>query len=100
MSVTLVKRGIEENVLSTPLSAGELALATDTGALYARDDTGTKLVGRCLQDDLGNRPFASVQGRFFWANDTNQLFVDDGDTWNLVSGGGGGGSSWLTWVGV
>jgi len=43
-----------------------------------------------IVDILANRPAFGVQGRAFWATDTQQLFIDTGTAWDLASGGGAG----------
>jgi len=43
-----------------------------------------------IVDILANRPAFGVQGRAFWATDTQQFFIDTGTSWDLVSGGGSG----------
>jgi len=44
----------------------------------------TKLSPPIIEGLLADRPPAGVAGRWYWATDTQELFRDDGVSWNLV----------------
>lgn len=37
-----------------------------------------------MADAIASRPAAAQAGRFFYATDTDQLYMDDGDSWNEI----------------
>jgi len=88
-----VRRGTKAQLDGITLAAGELGHTTDTLEVYVGTDAANILVGRCEVGLLSARPSAGVSGRFYYATDNGNLYIDDGSSWQTIGGGGGG----LTW---
>jgi len=83
MSTTLIKikRGTKAAIDGVTLSAGELALATDTKEVYVGDGSTNHLTGKAMIGTLAGRPASAVAGRVYLASDTAQIFIDTGTAW-------------------
>jgi hypothetical protein len=81
-NVTLVvRRSSEEKILAGTMQIGELAFATDTKSLFSYDGVAKHLLGRAIVDSYVHRPAPGISGRFFYSEDTSQLFLDNVSTW-------------------
>ena len=81
-----VRRGTKAQLDGITLAAGELGFTTDDEKeLWVGDGSNNLLVGRAILDTIGNIPTAAVAGRFFYATDTDELFVDNGSSWDEIS---------------
>lgn len=76
-----IKRGTKAAIDGAVLSAGELALATDTKEVYVGDGTVNHLTGKAMIGVFASRPAASTAGRVYLASDTAQVFIDTGTAW-------------------
>lgn len=86
MAQTLVwTTGTEAAILAASMTTGEIAVATDTGLVFAYDGTQKQLVGRCLIGLESARPTAEIAGRFYLAPDTGLLYIDSGAEWVAVN---------------
>ena len=82
MSVTLrIKRGTEQEIMSHDLAIGEMALATDTRAVFISNGVVKALIGHVTVDLLENRPLSGVTGRTFLESETGILYVDTTSGW-------------------
>lgn len=80
-----VRRGTKAQLDGITLAAGELGFTTDDQKeLWVGDGASNLLVGRVIMDTIGNIPSAAVAGRMFYATDTDELFVDNGATWDEI----------------
>ena len=80
-----VRRGTKAQLDGITLAAGELGFTTDDQKeLWVGDGASNLLVGRVIMDTIGNQPSAAVAGRMFYATDTDELFVDNGATWDEI----------------
>ena len=79
-----ILRGTESNILASSLNMGEMAIATDTKSVFISDGVGKILVGRAIIDTIANRPSPGVSGRYFFATDNGQLFIDNITAWRLI----------------
>lgn len=64
--------------------AGELALASDTGHVFVYNGSAKVLVGKSLTGAIGSRPAAAWAGRFYYATDEGQLYLDTGSAWAQI----------------
>jgi len=89
MAATIkARRGTKAELDGITLAAGELGFTTnDQKELFIGDGSNNLLVGRCLVGLLSARPTAGEGGRFYFATDNSTLYVDDGDSWETISGG-------------
>jgi len=63
----------------------EIAYAKDTKEIYIYDGTSRNLVGRATVGLSGARPSAGVQGRWYFASDTEVLSLDSGASWSTIT---------------
>jgi hypothetical protein len=76
-----IKRGSESQILSGDLAIGELAFSTDTRQLFTSNGVSKVQIGHAIIDLLQFRPEPGLAGRWFYAYDTNSLFLDAGSSW-------------------
>ena len=91
MAVTIkVKRAsTEAQILESQLQIGEMAFCTSTATLWGYNGIYKNIIGRAIVDYLSNLPtYSGSPGRFFYALDTQALYIHDGSDWATVSGGG------------
>lgn len=77
------------------LGIGALALIIAFAGIVVPIYEDNELYGKLLTGNLADRPDPYILDRWFYANDTEQLFYDNGTAWievPLGDGGGGGGS--------
>jgi hypothetical protein len=86
-----VKRANNEaEIIEGTMAIGELALCTSTCSLWSYNGVSKCIVGRAVIDTYSNiATYSGTSGRFFYATDSEQLYVHDGSNW--VSAGAGGG---------
>lgn len=90
-STIKVRRGTKAQLDGITLAAGELGFTTDDlKELFVGDGANNLLVGRVIMDTIGNIPSAAEAGRLFYATDTDELFVDNGATWDEITSDIGG----------
>lgn len=66
--------------------AGSLYLPSDqTGVLYHYNGTAWQSVTIGLSGPVGSLPAAGVEGRFYYATDTGQPYIDSGAAWLTLS---------------
>jgi hypothetical protein len=74
---------------ATPLAEGEMGYTTDTQELFISDGSSVRLIGGVTVDITSNQPAAGVLGRYFYASDTDILYLDTGLAWQSIGGSGG-----------
>ena len=85
MSITLcIKRGTEQQIMENELAVGEMALATDTSAVFIYNGVQKSVIGHVAVDTLDNRPQAVQSGRMFLDSTTDILYVDTDSGWKSV----------------
>lgn len=88
MAQLRIKRGTEAQTVSGTLAIGELAFATDTCSVWSYNGITKCVVGRAIVDIYTNlTTYDGSSGRFFYASDTEQLYIHDGSDW-IATGGG------------
>jgi len=82
-----IKRGPGSSISTLTLKDGEIVYAKDKKMLYIynEDTSSSELVSNTIIDVLSNRPNPEIPRRYFWATDTNQLFIDTGSEWKLIN---------------
>lgn len=80
-----VRRGTKAQLDGITLAAGELGFTTDDQTeLWIGTGAANLLVGRVLSGAVGSIPAAAVTGRLYFATDTDELFFDNGATWDEI----------------
>jgi len=80
-----VRRGTKAELDGITLAAGELGFTTDDyKELFIGDGSNNLLVGRVIEDTLANIPTTYEAGRFFYATDTKELFIDTGSAFEEI----------------
>lgn len=80
-----VRRGTKAQLDGITLAAGELGFTTDDQTeLWIGTGAANLLVGRVLSGAVGSIPAAAVTGRLYFATDTDELFFDNGTTWDEI----------------
>jgi hypothetical protein len=80
------------NAAEKQLDAGQLGFATDSGNLFIGNGVTNLLIGRVLIGSLASRPSAGSAGLQYYADDTDQLFLDVGTGWVQTNVAGSGGT--------
>src|SRR6056297_443714 len=81
----LIRRGTKAQLDNITLSSGEMGFTTDTQEMYVGDGSNNYLVGRVLVDISGNRPYAGVEGRMFYATELSATYIDTGSEWISIN---------------
>lgn len=89
MATIKVKSGLQANLAAASMSNYELAFTTDTKGLYVYDGSNKIFVGRVIIDTASNIPSFGISGRYFYASDTEVLYLDTGSAWKTISSGSG-----------
>lgn len=86
MPTIKLRRGTQAAILaSSDMHIGEVGFATDEKSLFVYDGITKHMVGKATVSPLLYRPQAGVNGRFFYADDTTELFLDTGSAWVQVN---------------
>jgi len=81
------KANLNTLVSGSSIDVGKPYMTTDSGLeeLYigtAADSV--QLVGKVIVDIAANQPAAGVEGRLFYATDTDTMYIDDGASWQYA----------------
>jgi hypothetical protein len=84
-TIQIKRANSEADIINSNMAVGELALCTSTCALWTYNGVTKCIVGRATVDDYSSiTTYSGTSGRFFYASDTEQLFVHDGAAWNSL----------------
>jgi hypothetical protein len=82
---TLTRLGVSQWSSDTDVWPGRTGVNTELSTLNAN-------AAKWGQGTTAARPVASTSGFYYWATDTQRLWVDNGTAWTEVSPVGGGGT--------
>lgn len=70
--------------MASDLATGEMAFATDTGAVFISNGQEKRMIGHVMVDVSSNMPLPGVAGRTFLDSQTGGLYVDTPSGWVSV----------------